>query len=131
MVGPHAPQTCPPHKIKIAMDMARELDSGIHIHLAETTEEVEYINSSYDKTPTEYLADLGLLDEFHVLLAHAVHLSQNDIRLLRNLKGGISHNPVSNQKLGCGVAPIAGLIKSGINVALGTDGAASTITLDI
>jgi len=131
MVGPHAPQTCPPDKIKIAMDMARELDSGIHIHLAETTEEVEYINSSYDKTPTEYLADLGLFEDFHVLLAHAVHLSQNDIRLLRNLKGGISHNPVSNQKLGCGVAPIIELIKSGINVALGTDGAASTVTLDM
>jgi 5-methylthioadenosine/S-adenosylhomocysteine deaminase len=131
MVGPHAPQTCPPDKIKLAMEVAKELDSAIHIHLAETTEEVEQIASQYGKSPTKYLADLGLFDTFHVLLAHAVHLSQDDIRILRSLKGGISHNPVSNQKLGCGVAPIFELAKEGINVALGTDGAASALTLDM
>lgn len=131
MVGPHAPQTCPPDKIKLAMEVAKELGSTIHIHLAETTEEVEQIASQYGKSPTKYLADLGLFDTFHVLLAHAVHLSQDDIRILRNLKGGISHNPVSNQKLGCGVAPVFELAKEGINVALGTDGAASALTLDM
>lgn len=131
MVGPHAPQTCPPDKIKLAMELAKDLDSAIHIHLAETTEEVEQIASQYGKSPTKYLAELGLFDEFHVLLAHAVHLTQNDINILRNFKGGISHNPVSNQKLGCGVAPIVELVKEGINVALGTDGAASALTLDL
>lgn len=131
MVGPHAPQTCPPDKIKLSMELARELKSAIHIHLAETTEEVEQIASQYGKTPTKYLADLGLFEDFHVLLAHAVHLSPDDIRILHNLKGGISHNPVSNQKLGCGVAPVVELMKEGINIALGTDGAASTITLDM
>lgn len=131
MVGPHAPQTCPPDKIKLAMELAKELDSAIHIHLAETNEEVEQIASQYGKSPTKYLADLGLFDGFHVLLAHAVHLSQDDISILRNLKGGISHNPVSNQKLGCGVAPVVELINEGINVALGTDGAASALTLDL
>ncbi|HWP95319.1 MAG TPA: amidohydrolase [Syntrophomonadaceae bacterium] len=131
MVGPHAPQTCPPDKIKLAMELARELDSAIHIHLAETTEEVEQIAAQYGKTPTQYLADLGLFDEFHVLLAHAVHISRDDINRLRNLKGGISHNPVSNQKLGCGISPVLELIREGINVALGTDGPASTVTLDM
>lgn len=131
MVGPHAPQTCPPDKIKLSMELAKELDSAIHIHLAETTEEVEQITSQYGKSPTKYLADLGLFDNFHVLLAHAVHLSPEDIHILRNLRGGISHNPVSNQKLGCGVAPVVELIKEGVNVALGTDGAASTLTLDM
>lgn len=131
MVGPHAPQTCPPDKVKLAMELAKELDSAIHIHMAETTEEVEQIVSQYGKSPTKYLADLGLFDDFHVLLAHAVHLSPDDIGILRNLKGGISHNPVSNQKLGCGVAPVVELIKEGINVALGTDGAASALTLDL
>lgn len=131
MVGPHAPQTCPPDKIRLTMELAKELDSAIHIHLAETTEEVEQISLQYGKSPTRYLADLGLFDNFHVLLAHAVHLSQDDISMLRNLKGGISHNPVSNQKLGCGIAPIVELIKEGINIALGTDGAASALTLDL
>lgn len=131
MVGPHAPQTCPPDGIKLAMELAKELDSAIHIHLAETTEEVKQIALLYGKSPTQYLADLGLFNDFHVLLAHAVHLSQDDINILRNLKGGISHNPVSNQKLGCGVSPVVDLIKDDINVALGTDGAASTITLDM
>ncbi len=130
MVGPHAPYTCPPDKIKLTMELAKELDSAIHIHLAETTEEVKQILDQYGKSPTQYLADLGLFD-FHVLLAHAVHLSPDDISLLRNLKGGISHNPVSNQKLGCGIAPVVDLIKQGITVALGTDGAASALTLDM
>lgn len=131
MVGPHAPQTCPPDKIKLSMELAKELNSAIHIHLAETAEEVKQINEQYGKTPTKYLADLGLFEDFHVLLAHAVHLIQDDIHILKGLKGGISHNPVSNQKLGCGVAPVVELINEGINVALGTDGAASTITLDM
>lgn len=131
MVGPHAPTTCPPEGIKIAIELARELGSAIHIHLAETTEEVQQIASQYSKSPTRYLADLGLFDGLHVLLAHAVHLSEDDIGILREVKGGISHNPVSNQKLGCGTAPVVELIRQGINVGLGTDGAASTITLDM
>lgn len=105
MVGPHAPYTCPPDKLQLTVELARELDSPIHIHLAETTEEVKRIFDKYGKSPTRYLADLGIFD-FHVLLAHAVHLSPEDIQLLGSIKGGISHNPVSNQKLGCGVAPV-------------------------
>lgn len=131
MVGPHAPTTCPPEGIKIAIDLAKELDSAIHIHLSETTEEAQQIASQYGKSPTRYLADLGLFDGLHVLLAHAVHLSEEDINTLSNVDCGVSHNPVSNQKLGCGTAPVVELIRQGINVALGTDGAASTITLDM
>jgi len=87
MVGPHAPYTCPPDKLKLVMELAKELDSAIHIHLAETTEEVKQIFDQYGKSPTHYLADLGLFN-FHVLLAHAVHLSPDDINLFRHLKGG-------------------------------------------
>lgn len=130
MVGPHAPYTCPPDKLKYSMELAKELDSPIHIHLAETKEEVNQIFEQCGRTPTQHLADLGLFDGFHVLLAHAVHLTKEDILLL-NLKGGISHNPVSNQKLGCGVAPVIELIKHGVTVALGTDGPGSATTLDM
>jgi len=130
MVGPHAPYTCSPDKLQLTRELARELDSAIHIHLAETTEEVKRIFDKYGKSPTRYLADLGIFDS-HVLLAHAVHLSPEDIQLLGSIKGGISHNPVSNQKLGCGVAPVVDLIKHDITVALGTDGPASALTLDM
>ncbi|PKM76922.1 MAG: N-ethylammeline chlorohydrolase [Firmicutes bacterium HGW-Firmicutes-15] len=131
MVGPHAPYTCPPDKFKLVMELAKDLDSGIHIHLAETTEEVNQMFSEYGKSPTKYLADLGLFESHHVLIAHAVNLSRNDINILRDLKGGISHNPVSNLKLGCGIAPVKELRDLGIAVGLGTDGAGSASTLDM
>lgn len=131
MVGPHAPYTCPPESLKLVMELAKDLDSAIHIHLAETTEEVNQMFNQYGKSPTKYLADLGLFEEFHVLLAHAVNLSRDDLYLLKGLKGGVSHNPVSNQKLGCGITPVKELRDLGVTVALGTDGAGSATTLDL
>jgi 5-methylthioadenosine/S-adenosylhomocysteine deaminase len=132
MMGPHAPYTCPPENLKEVMEIAKELGVPIHIHLAETHEEVEKINKRYGKSPTEYLADLGLFDgEYHVLLAHAVHLDEQDIALLKNMKGGIAHNPYSNMKLGCGIAPVSKFIEQGILVGLGTDGAGSATSLDL
>lgn len=131
MVGPHAPYTCPPDKMKLVLDLAEELKSGVHIHLAETIEEVNQIFNSYGKSPTKYLADLGVFECNHVLLAHCVNLSRDDLYLLRNLQGGISHNPISNQKLGCGIAPVKELRDLGITVGMGTDGAGSATTLDM
>lgn len=106
MVGPHAPYTVPPDKMKLVMDLAAGLDAAVHIHLAETSEEVDQMREMYGKSPTRYLADPGFFKSCHVLLAHAVHLSGDDINLLKKIRGGISHNPVSNMKLGCGVAPV-------------------------
>jgi 5-methylthioadenosine/S-adenosylhomocysteine deaminase len=132
MMGPHAPYTCPPEQLKEVMEIAKELQVPIHIHLAETHEEVEKINNKYGKSPTQYLYDLGLFDgDYHVLLAHAVHLDDRDIELLRNMKGGVAHNPFSNMKLGCGIAPICKFIEKGILVGLGTDGAGSATSLDL
>lgn len=131
MVGPHAPYTCPPDSLKIVMELASNLNSAIHIHLAETSEEVNKMFSQYGKSPTKYLADLGMFAYHNVLLAHAVHLSRDDLYLLKDLKGGISHNPVSNHKLGCGAAPIKELRELGVTVAIGTDGAGSATTLDM
>jgi 5-methylthioadenosine/S-adenosylhomocysteine deaminase len=131
MVGPHAPYTCPPDKLRFVMELARELNSPIHIHLAETKEEVDQMFEEYGKSPTKYLADFGLFDEHHVLLAHAVHLSREDIYLLKGMRGGISHNPVSNLKLGCGVMPLPELREMGITIGMGTDGAGSATTLDM
>lgn len=131
MLGPHAPYTCPPEPLTEVIELARSRRIPLHIHLAETVEEVEKIRSRYGQSPTEYLHELGLFAGNHVLLAHAVHLSRADVGLLRGMRGGVSHNPVSNLKLGCGIAPVRELIAQGVTVGLGTDGAGSATTLDM
>lgn len=130
MFGPHAPFTCPPEFLIEVMNRANKHKVPIHIHLAETSEEVDIMFEKYGKSPTKYLSDLGLL-QHHVLLAHSVNLSRDDVFLLKGIKGGVSHNPVSNMKLGCGVAPILLMKELGITVGLGTDGAGSATTLDM
>lgn len=130
MVGPHAPYTCPPDYLKKAIDLAKKYNVGAHIHLAETRTEVEDIRKQYGKTPIEYVNDLGLL-ELPVLGAHCVHLSQNDIKIIRDKKVRVAHNPESNMKLASGIAPVPQLLAEGVIVALGTDGAASNNNLDM
>ncbi|WP_172256449.1 amidohydrolase [Saccharibacillus deserti] len=132
MLGPHSPYLCSPESLGEIVRLAEEMDIPIHIHLAETIEEAAIIRERCGRTPTEHLHELGLLDaRTHTLLAHAVHLSASDIRLLRGMRGGVSHNPVSNMKLGCGTAPIAAMRREGVNIGLGTDGAGSAATLDM
>jgi 5-methylthioadenosine/S-adenosylhomocysteine deaminase len=130
MAGPHAPFTCPPDFIKETLTLAGQLGAGIHIHISETTEEVDHMFQHYGQSPVRYLYDLGLFDH-HVLAAHCVNMSRDDLQLFRSMRGGIAHNPVSNCKLGCGVAPILALRELGVNVGLGTDGAGSASTLDM
>mgnify|MGYP001170041803 CR=1 FL=1 len=131
MLGPHSPYTVPPQPFQEVIAIAEQENIPIHTHLAETKEEVIRIRDKYNQTPTEYLHHLGLFEQAHVLLAHSVHLNRRDIRYLRGMRGGVSHNPVSNLKLGCGIAPITDIIEQGITVGLGTDGAGSAATLDM
>ncbi|WP_246281380.1 amidohydrolase [Saccharibacillus qingshengii] len=132
MLGPHSPYLCSPESLGEIVRLAEEMNIPIHIHLAETIEEVAILRERCGRTPTEHLHELGLLNaRTHTLLAHAVHLSASDIRLLRGMRGGVSHNPVSNMKLGCGTAPIAAMRREGIPIGLGTDGAGSAATLDM
>ncbi|MGE5543920.1 MAG: amidohydrolase [Bacillota bacterium] len=130
MVGPHAPYTCPPDYIKKVLGIAERHNVGVHIHLAETRTEVDDIRKQYGKTPIEYVNDLGVLD-FPVLGAHCVHLTQSDIRIIKEKNVGVAHNPESNMKLASGIAPIPQLLAEGVNVGLGTDGAASNNNLDM
>ncbi|GAA3412570.1 amidohydrolase [Paenibacillus hodogayensis] len=131
MLGPHSPYTCQPGPFREVIELALQRDIPIHTHLAETKEEVVRIREKYGQTPTEYLYHLGLFEQTHALLAHSVHLNRRDIRLLQGMRGGVSHNPVSNLKLGCGIAPVPDLIDQGITVGLGTDGAGSATTVDM
>lgn len=131
MFGPHAPYTCPPEPLQEVMHLAKQYDLPIHIHLAETKEEVIMMRERYQQTPTQYLYELGLFEQLHVMLAHSVHLTKRDIQYLKGMRGGVIHNPVSNLKLGCGIAPITEMKQQGITVGLGTDGAGSATTLDM
>ena len=129
-VSAHAPYSCSPDTIQLCVDLAKELDTGIHIHLSETLEEDKIIRERYGKTGTEYLNDLQVFD-VPVVLAHGIYISDSDIEILKNIKGGISHNPISNCKLSSGVCDVTKLRKNGIKVGLGTDGIGSTTTLDM
>jgi len=130
MFGPHAPYTCPPDFLKEVVSAAEQYGVGIHTHLAETKKEVEDIYKLYGKSPVEVYEEAGVLD-LHVLAAHCVHLTSKDIEILKNNGVFVVHNPQSNLKLGSGVAPVPEMLKRGISVALGTDGAASNNNLDI
>ncbi|WP_337032036.1 amidohydrolase [Paenibacillus illinoisensis] len=131
MYGPHSPYTCPMEPLMEVIALAEQEDIPLHIHLAETKEEVAKIRERYGMTPTQYLEEAGMFENAHVLLAHGVHLNRRDIGRLKGMRGGIAHNPVSNLKLGCGIAPITDMIAQEIQVGLGTDGAGSATTLDM
>ena len=129
-VSAHAPYTCNPDTMKLCLDLAKEIHSPLHVHLAETKDEVDTIEKTYGKSPTQYLSDLGFLD-VPIILAHGIYLSDEDISLLKNIRGGISHNPISNCKLSSGICDVTKLHKNSILVGLGTDGVGSTTTLDM
>ncbi|MDD4752706.1 MAG: amidohydrolase, partial [Desulfitobacteriaceae bacterium] len=130
MLGPHAPYTCPPDYLKKVMQLAEELDVGIHIHLAETLTEVEDMKKTYGKRPVELMDSLGLFS-YPVLGAHLVHVTEEEINILKEKKVGVVHNPQSNMKLASGIAPVPQMLSSKIPVALGTDGASSNNNLDM
>jgi 5-methylthioadenosine/S-adenosylhomocysteine deaminase len=131
MLGPHSPYTVPPQPFRELIALAEQENIPLHTHLAETKEEAVKIRETYNQTPAEYLFHLGMFEKAHVLLAHSVHLNRRDIGYLKGMRGGVSHNPVSNLKLGCGIAPVKDMIEQGITIGLGTDGAGSATTLDM
>ncbi|MEO5834948.1 MAG: amidohydrolase [Nakamurella sp.] len=128
--GLHAPYTCPPELIRDVAARARDDGLGVHIHLSETRREVEDSLRAHGVSPIRLVADLGLLDaDVHV--AHAVHPVDGDIALLTRPNVTVSHNPVSNLKLGAGIAPAVRYRDAGVQLALGTDSVASNNTLDM
>lgn len=129
-LAPHAPYTVSAANLVREADLAEELDIPLHIHLSETRGEVEGLLKEKGKSPVAYLAELGVLTE-RTVAAHCVHLSPEDVETLAELEVGVSHNPVSNLKLGSGVAPVAAMLAAGVKMSFGTDGPASNNTLDL
>jgi 5-methylthioadenosine/S-adenosylhomocysteine deaminase len=113
-----------------AKKLAEKYKAIYQIHCAETKKEFDDCQRKYKKTPVQYLDSLGVLDR-RTLLAHCVWLDKKDIKIIAKRKTRVVYCPLSNSKLGSGIAPVAELIKNGILVCLGTDGAASSNRLDI
>lgn len=129
-VAPHSIYALSEEWLVKAKKLARKHDVVYHIHLSETKREVDDCAARYGLTPVEYADKLGLLDN-KTILAHCVWLTDNDMNIIAKTKANVSHCPLSNLKLGSGIAPVAKMIQKGINVALGTDGPASSNRLDI
>ena len=129
-VAPHSIYTVSKENLIRAKELAEKYDAPLHIHLAETKTEFDECLEKNKLTPVAYLDELGLLGE-KTILAHCVWVTDEDIAIMAKKKVNVVHCPLSNLKLGSGIAPIAKMLKSGINICLGTDGAASSNRLDI
>lgn len=128
--GPHAPYTVSDEPLKKLSVLAEELDIPIHMHIHETTQEVEDALRKSGQRPLERLAKLGLVSP-RLNCVHGTELNDADIALLAQQQANVIHCPESNMKLASGFCEVARLQDSHINVALGTDGCASNNDLDM
>jgi 5-methylthioadenosine/S-adenosylhomocysteine deaminase len=129
-IAPHAPYTTTPEILRETAELAVEFDVPLHTHLAETTFEVDTLRETEGMPVIPYVRKHGLL-EAKVIAAHCVHLDMGEIRTLQHAGAGVSHNPSSNLKLASGFAPVVKMLETGVNVGIGTDGAASNNDLDM
>ena len=129
-VAPHALYTCSRETLKDAQELAEKEGLPIHIHLSETQWEVSEMLSRYGQRPVHYLNSIGFLSD-RVIAAHCVWLEDSEIELMAKNNVGIAHCIESNLKLASGIAPLPQLIRGGVKVGLGTDGAASNNDLSI
>jgi 5-methylthioadenosine/S-adenosylhomocysteine deaminase len=129
-IAPHAPFTVSDTTFERVAVYAGELDVPVHIHLHETLEEISSSLATHQMRPLRRLQKLGLLGP-GLIAVHAIHLTTDEIALLAEHGCNVAHCPSSNLKLGSGIAPVAELSRSGVNLGLGTDGAASNNRLDL
>jgi 5-methylthioadenosine/S-adenosylhomocysteine deaminase len=129
-IAPHAPYTCTVEILRACAELAVDLDVPLHIHLSETALEVEQSRREHGMPVVPWVKKQRLFDA-RVLAAHCVHVDEGEIRTLKDAGAGVAHNPTSNLKLGSGVAPVAKMLELGVNVGIGTDGAASNNDLDM
>lgn len=129
-VAPHATYSCTKETLRLAYEIAKKYGVPYTMHVAEMDYEMNYFKEKYNQSPVAFLEELGILDE-RFIAAHCIHLSEADIKILKRYNIGIAHCIGSNTKSAKGVAPLKQLLEAGINVGLGTDGAASGNTLDL
>jgi 5-methylthioadenosine/S-adenosylhomocysteine deaminase len=129
-IAPHAPYTVSEAHLREVRAFSDRTGAPVVIHVAETRKEVEDISRDHGARPVEYLARIGFLSP-RTVAAHTVHITEGEIGLLKASGVGSVHNPQSNMKLASGVAPVPQMLRAGVAVGLGTDGAASNNDLDM
>ncbi len=129
-VGPHAPYTTTAELLQACAQLALEFDVPLHIHIAETAQEVEEHRAEYGMPMTPWVKKQNVF-EAKVTAAHCVHLDEGEMLTLLHHGVGVAHNPTSNLKLASGIAPVVHMLELGLNVGIGTDGPASNNNLDM
>ncbi len=129
-LAPHAPYTVSDKSLAKVLTYSEQLNVPIHMHVHETRDEIDQSMAVYGVRPIERLARLGLVGP-NLIAVHAVHLESEEIALFALQGCHVAHCPGSNLKLASGISPIGSLMKAGVNIGLGTDGAASNNRLDL
>lgn len=130
MLGPHAPYTCDEGYMRIVSEEAKKNHMRIHVHLSESESEIQQIKEKYGCSPIEMAERNGLFD-VPAIAAHCVQITKSDMEILKAKGVSVVTNPASNMKLGNGFAPVPEMLEKGINVCIGTDGAASNNSLNL
>ncbi len=130
LIAPCGPQRCSAGMLREIGRLADALDIPIHSHTLETKLQAVQAREQWGKSVVEYLGELGLLGP-RLAIVHGIWLTDRDIALLAEHGCSVVHNPLSNLKLGSGLCPVRKLLDAGVNVALGTDGLASSDTADL
>ena len=130
IIQSHSAYTTTPELMQKVYEFKQEYNVPFTTHASENQEEINVVNEKYGQTPIELLQSYHLLDKGTVL-AHCVKLQDYEIEMLAESQTNVVHCPESNLKLGSGIARVAEMIQAGINVALGTDGAASNNDLNM
>lgn len=128
-VGLHAEYTSNPKIVRGVSEYAKNHGANMHIHLAETKEETEGCILRHKKTPTTYFRDLGTFEN-NTTAAHCVYMTDEDLEILAQSHVTVAHCPISNLKLGSGIADVVKMQSHGISVSIGTDGTASNDNLN-
>jgi len=129
-MAPHAPYTVSDRSFEQILTLSEQLQIPINTHLHETRGEIRESEGKFGMRPLARLEKLGLLGPSFIAI-HAVHLNPAEIALLARLGASVAHCPSSNLKLASGIAPVGAMLSAGMNVGLGTDGAASNNRLDV
>lgn len=129
-IAPHAPYSCSAGYLQMAAEEAKRRGLRLHIHLSESVSEVENLKQETGLSPIAYAEKLGLF-QVPAIVAHCVQVDEEDIRILAKHDVSVVTNPASNMKLGNGFAPVPQMLAAGVNVCLGTDGAASNNSLNL
>ncbi|MEM4593620.1 MAG: amidohydrolase [Zestosphaera sp.] len=128
--GPRTPGAVSVELYREIVERAKELKTGITMHLAEVREDVEYTTKTFNMKPVDFAEWLGLVGP-NVVLVHVVWVTDDEINTLAKTRTNVSHNPSSNGKLGSGIARVSDMLRAGVNVTLGTDGGPSNDNYDL